>query len=359
MKKLSGILILVVFLISGLKAQESKSDFKPGGKVFGQVFGDYFYKVGSTDVDSLLGGKGEYKKKALNDNAFSLRRVYLGYSYQFTENIAAKVMFESSDGNQITGGKRGLNVKYYYLEWKNFIPNGKLIIGGQSTPTWSRFTEKIWGYRCVEKTIMDFRGLGGSNDLGVSLSGSFDKNGLFGYELMVGNGTGQKVEFNTNKKIYASVHAKLLGEKLLMEVYFDNEKDANDNATSTIKGFVGYQSSAFTVGVEPFQKSYYSGSTQTAAFGTTIFARGQIVKDKLNFMARYDMFNGDVQDVDLTNLDHAYNEGFILAGLDYTPAKNIHFIPNVWINTYSKKSGSPYPDKDADIAARITFFYKF
>jgi hypothetical protein len=349
--------LALLFVISN--AQEEIKEFKPVGKVFGEVFGDYYYKVASTGIDSILDGKGEYKKKSKEDNAFSLRRFYLGYSYEFSEKFSAKVMFEGNDGTLINGDKRGVNIKYYYLQWNNIFPNSNLIIGAQSTPTWSRFTEKIWNYRNVEKTIMDFRGQGISNDFGISLSGKLTENKTIGYELMIGNGTAQKIENNKNKKIYASVNAKLLDKKLLLEIYFDNEKDINDKALTTIKGFIGFQNEAITIGAEPFQKTYYIGDKKTSAFGTTIFARGQVIKGKLNVLARYDMFNGDVEDLELIKIDHSYNEGFIVAGLDYTPLKNVHIIPNIWVNTYSKKDNTTYPEKDPDVVARVTFSYKF
>ena len=350
--------MLLAFSFGISNAQDEKKEFKPGGKIFGEIFGDYYYKINSTSVDSLLDGTGEYKKKAKDDNAFSLRRLYLGYEYNFSEKFSAKLMFEGDDANLITGNKRGVNVKYYYLQWKDILPQANLVIGAQGTPTWSGFTEKIWNYRSVEKTIMDFRKLGISNDFGVSLNGKIAGE-IVGYSFMVGNGTAQKTEDNRNKKIYGAVNSRLLNKKLLIEIYFDNEKDNNDNALTTIKGFIGFQTDGFTAGVEPFQKTYYTGNNKTSAVGTTVFARGSIIEDKLNAFARFDVYDGDTGDKDLEDIDNTYGENFIVAGLDYSPLKNISIIPNIWINSYNKKKASLFSDKDSDITTRITFSYKF
>lgn len=360
MKNILFIAVLLLTSLSSINAQESSQEkFKPYGDVFGEVFGDYYYKVASSGVDSLLDGLGEYKKKAKDDNAFSLRRFYLGYKYNFSKQFSAKLMFEGNDGNLISGNKRGVNIKYYYLQWNDILPNANLIIGGQSTPSWSRFTEKVWNYRRVEKTIMDFRHDGVSNDFGVSLSGKLTKKKIIGYELMVGNGTAQKPENDRNKKVYGSVNARLLDKTLLLELYFDNEKDADNMAINIVKGFIAYQKPSFTIGAEPYQKRFFINGSKASSFGTTIFAYGQIIKDKLNALARWDFYNRDVNDVDLSNINNTYTEKFLVFGLDYTPMKNVSIIPNIWVNSYDKKTSSPYPDKESDIIARITFHYKF
>jgi hypothetical protein len=73
----------------------------------------------------------------------------------------------------------------------------------------------------------------------------------------------------------------------------------------------------------------------------------------LNAYARFDLYNPDTK-----NGSSGFKENFITVGLDYMPTKNVHFMPNIWVNTFSNKaSGGPNPD--ADVVGRLTFFYVY
>jgi len=107
-------------------------------------------------------------------------------------------------------------------------------------------------------------------------------------------------------------------------------------------------------------------------FGLSIFVHGPIVK-KLGFFARYDTWNADdsytTGDVYVAGAN-PITQAFIVGGLDYSPIKNVHFMPNIWVDTYSQaatsslKSGNvvttDYSGKkssDNDIVLRLTFFW--
>lgn len=349
MKK-SHLFFTLIFYTFGSFAQTgSNTGFVPEGRVFGEVFGDYYYKVASDTLFESTGG--EYQKNAKDDNAFALRRFYLGYEYQFSEKISVKLMLEGNDEQLLDNGIKSANLKYYYVKWKNIFPGSDLMIGGQSTPTWCSITEKTWGYRSVEKTIMDFRKAGCSNDFGISLSGKLNKDQTIAYNLMIGNGTGQKPENNIFKKLYASVNGKFFDKKLLVELYTDLEKTSETSSKQSIKGFVGFQNSKLTIGVEPFQQiTREDNMDDVVTFGSTFFVRGQLVENKLRAFGRFDLFNPD----DTKSL---YDENFSLIGLDYTPHSNIHIIPNIWLNGYSEMDGAMA--RTSDVTARLTFWVKF
>jgi hypothetical protein len=53
-----------------------------------------------------------------------------------------------------------------------------------------------------------------------------------------------------------------------------------------------------------------------------------------------------------------FDEHFYSFGLDYTPQKNIHVMPNIYINSYANKfAGQITPQ--TEIAARLTFHINF
>ena len=339
--------IILAFLPILLVAQEQEP-FKPHGKIVGEVFGDYYYKM-SADTGSNLVGKGEFQDEEEKANAFTIRRMYFGYVYQITENLSGKVLLEGTEGEINAEGKRGVNVKNAFLSWDNIFEGSKLTIGAQATPSFSTFADKVWGYRCVEKNILDFRGKGGSNDVGISLTGKILDDGVLSYYFMVGNGTKQKPETNEYKKIYASLTAKLLDKKLLIDGYMDYEPQNDSVNTMTLKALVAFQTDMFTIGVEPFMQN---SKDTVKTFGMSVYARGAIIEKKLNAFARFDMYNPD------TEVDYAgFNENFITVGIDYTPAKNVNIIPNIWVNTYSGKTSAF--KRENDIVARLTFRYKF
>ncbi len=343
---------------------QDQNGFKPSGKVFVQFFGDYYYKFSGTGDASF--SHAQYAKTPKNFNAFDIRRVYFGYTYNFAPKITAKVEL-AHEGDLLPDGNRGFYLKDAEVDIKDIIPYGNLIVGHTGTPTFATFTEHIWGYRSVEKTLLDMRKFGGSNDLGVALTGNFSKDKIFGYTVMIGNGTGAKPENSKYKKIYLELHAKL-HNGLILEAYTDYEGGSNSNgtnlATTTFKGFIGYQIPTFTVGLSAVAQTKKNAVTNNAGnlvdakpSGLSIFTHGQLVKNKLNGFARMDLYNPDKSYSYQNVYDQYYNESFVLFGLDYTPVKNVHFMPNIWINGYSAKNGAP--SQKADVVGRVTFYYSF
>ena len=192
---------------------------------------------------------------------------------------------------------------------------------------------------------------------------------------MVGNGNGPRPEdltINGRHKIYSGeLYAYLMDRKIVLDLYGDLQTAENDRTVTVLKGFAGYQSTPFTIGVELLfinQNNIKSDGEDAKPFGYSIFARGQVVKDKLNAFARYDSFNpdNDYRDVDVitsysaSNMFRHYDESFFVAGLDYTPHKNVHIMPNIWVNSYSPKADAEIlPERDADVVPRVTFYFIF
>ncbi len=362
-----------------LNAQDvKKEEFEPSGKVWGYAFGDLFYKAASDTM--VRWGDAEYAKNKKDDFRFNFRRIYLGLDYNIAPKLSAKLLLENNDAPVTGDGRRTVYIKQIFLEWKDVIPRGNILLGLHPTPSWSPVTEKIWGYRQAEKTIMDFRKLSTAVDMGISLTGTIDSAGVFGYWFMLANGTSTKPEDNSSKKALGAFTVKLLNKKLVIDLYGDYENMSRMGglkSNMTFKGFVSYESSLITAGIEvPYRinKSAKrntavtpSDTTDVTPFGFTVFARGTIVKDKLYAFARYDNYNndqsykkGDV--VSSANPMNAYSEQFIIAGLDIAPHKNFRIIPNIWVNTYKDQRESfesGYYKRDPDVVARLTFYFIF
>jgi hypothetical protein len=250
--------------------------------------------------------------------------------------------------------------------------------------------------------------------MGASLQGWFDQKGCFGYTALVGNGTSAKPETDNFKWFYGDVYAKFLDKRLLIDLYQDYEKlnwgvytkGPNGNLyhdRNMTKLFVAWNTKKFTAGFEGFQNvilgdvkvtgidknTYYRTSK---AMGLSFFVRGAILsnsdgKQVLGFFARYDNYdpNGNLANIvadknvatyaaTTGNYEPTTKEQFVTYGLDFTPFKNIHFMPNVWMNTYNsalsstgtngtttyaKMNGNVSGVNGTDVVYRLTFYYVY
>ncbi|MDB5135790.1 MAG: hypothetical protein JWP37_2393 [Mucilaginibacter sp.] len=377
--------------------------WKPVRRLWGYAFGDYYYNA-HADA-SNRGAETNYNGVPTYRNAFQFRRIYLGYDYEINKKFSVELLLASepaantnlspgtsiSNGDNLADNKMSFYIKLINLRWKGIWNGTDFIIGNQWTPGWPLLTEKIWGYRFIDKTVADVH-RNNPWDFGAGLQGTFDpatKN--FGYDVLIGNNTSSSLLSATNantgfyKAFYGDVYAKFFNQTLIFDLYADYMKTAPTTATvggqarNMVKGFVAYTTPKITFGVEAYTQKIANGVTDGATKTSvnanveaiSIYSHGAIYKDKLGFFARYDSYNpdndfnsGDVYTVN-TNLP-AYSpftkEHFVSAGLDFTPAKNIHFAPNIWFIQYKDQrapSTTGYLPDSHVLVYRLTFFYIF
>jgi hypothetical protein len=374
-------LLLLMFILLSLNAfsqkDTTKVEFKPSGKLWGYAFGDFLYK-GHTNVFNM--SNTQYGGTPKDFTSFEFRRIYLGYDYDISEHFSTQLLLAYEGATFTTDGNRSVYIKAANLRWKNIFHNSDLVIGAMPTPTYSTTSEPVWGYRSLEKTIMDIRKIGASADVGISLQGKLNDRGDYGYNFMIANGSGAKPEADKFKKFYGDVFAKFADQKIILDLGADNEwtqaKPYQKNKT-TIKAFVAYQTKPFTIGVEAFQQvqknntvfteaapSIVKDTVNAIASGISIFARGPINK-KLGYVVRYDYYNPDSKfnenNVYAGSYTGIYTESLILAGLDYAPVKNVHLMPNIWYDMYKNRYSAvnALPEKSNDLAFRLTVYYIF
>jgi len=314
----------------------------------------------------------------------------------------------------LLNNKLAFYVKLANLRIKNLWKGTDLLIGQQSVPAFVGYSDKAWSYRSIEKTLTDIRRTP-AYDLGVGLQGTFDpKTRNYGYNFLVANGSGAKPAANSYKWVYGNVWAKFFNQKLIVDVFADYDKlnwtDAWHHSRQMLKGFIGYNTSPLTIGLEGFVNNLKQDVFATkisdnavdtlnnVAKGISVFVHGDIIKNQLRFFARFDRYsptnkvNNTVYNKYVLNTanynddsyfsiatpnaaadatgDQTYTQNFITLGLDYMPAKNIHIMPNIWYNHYATQLSGNLNNTvngalasnakgDYDLVYRVTLFYTF
>jgi len=448
---------LFLSLAGSANAQmDSSTEFKPSGRLWGYAFSDFAYKgtadnIGTAAAPVSRGGSNQYTGMPANANTFQFRRIYLGYNYDISPKFSAEFLLAMEDdfgsntgvgsitqsapggvgsaGDLTAGGKFAPYVKYGDIKWKNIFRNSDLKIGSQATPSFAKTdrneqtAEEVWGYRAIERTVSDIRRTP-SFDMGASLQGWFDKDGKYGYMLMVGNGQSAKPGTSIDKWFYGDVYAKFFNKRLIVDLYADYQRLNNwgvwvqgptlgvesingplYQSRNMTKLFVAWNTNKLTVGFEGFQNVELSGLTVVetdkntyyktfSAMAYSFYVRGRIVSapngdPRLNFFARYDNYDpsGNLSTIvnaattstvkvssGVSNYDPYTKEQFVTFGIDYMPVKNVHIMPNVWLNTYNSSlsqtgtnaAGLAYTKigtnevtgiKGTDAVYRITLYY--
>ncbi|HET7178342.1 MAG TPA: hypothetical protein VFI14_01395 [Chryseosolibacter sp.] len=384
-------------LCSSLLAQtDADSTFRPGGKLWGYTFGDYYFKAHADSMNR--GGGNQYSGIEKNRNAFQIRRVYLGYIYNIHPHFTAEVLLAAEDnisgangnptGDLTANGKLTFYIKNASVRWKEIWKGTDIIIGLTPTPAFALLEDGVWNYRSVERTITDIRRMP-SYDLGLRVEGRFDPdNENIGYNVMVGNGSGARPEADKFKHFYANVFGKFFEKRLVVALFADYERlnwqPRFHHARNMLKAFVAYQTPTFTAGIEAFSNhssedvigthptntGSVADTLAADAIGISTFMRGALVKNKLGYLLRYDHYNPDTKYDEsyyenYTGLSSTYEpnnrENFVVAGLDYTPIANVHLMPNVWYNSYkSERTGIKGAARyDYDLVYRVTFYFVF
>lgn len=325
MKMKHLVLVIGILLVIGSTSSAEAGDWK----FKGLAFGDYYY-VASADA-----GETKLPEKR---NAFQFRRIYLTAEKDVSDNMSMRYRLEANDSGFGGGSKMNPFVKHAYLKWKDGVGSSDLYLGLSGTPTWA-VAEGLWGYRAVEKTVLDLNKIGSSADIGVALKGK-------SYHLMVGNGPGQSSEDDNGKKFYGSVKRDL-SESLLVEGYADFNMRPGDQNQLTLRVLAGLKKEKFRGGLEVFSRTNMEAGVAKEAGGDVtisgVSAYGTLtLSEQWKGFGRLDAVSNN--DMDTTDL-------LIIAGLDREVAPNAFLMPNIYVQL---------PDgPDPNIQARLTFHYKY
>ncbi len=351
------VVLTVSFCISSVFSQAKRDDKKVApqsspapksneGILWGQTFVDYSYAAQTADATQ----KGT--------NAFEFRRIYLGYDQDISEQFTARVLIQANDEDTAKSGAMDFSAQEVYLEWKNLVPLSSTYFGLSATPSIA-LAEKIWGYRSLEKVILDRHGLVAIDDMGAGVKGKFVSDGSIGYALMVGNGEGVKLENDKLKKFYGEFYFAPV-KSGVVELYSDYENGPDAQSKLTGKALLGYQVPSVSAGVEGFYRTVHNGAFNSVTpadsnlLGGSAYTSFQIVESVRGVL------RGDYYDANVLKTTIGLREIFSVVGVDYSPARDVHFIPNaLYTHRMYKVTPAPGPALVDDITVRLTFAYSF
>lgn len=325
----------VSFFCSALFVVTCSCLFSQERRISSEIFCDYFYEFSHPDSAT----------DALERNGFRFTRLYFTYDHNLSENFAARFRLEMNSPDFGKAEQIVPFVKHAYLRWEDVIPQGRLFFGLSSTPTWN-ISEAVWGYRSVEKTIMDLRKAASAADLGLALQGRIGRSGVLNYHVMAANGTGTKGETDKNKKLYLNLSIEIEKSYLIVP-YFDYESGLAGNNKHTIALFAGVRRPNVHGGVEVFWKTSskaLDGNRDRTESGLSVFGAIKAARE-VKVFGRLDRYDPDTKVA-------ANASTFLIAGVDVAPAEDVNVIPNLKVERYQAAG------RRANIVAALTFFYR-
>lgn len=286
-------------------------------KISGVMFGDFYYIASSNVPEDTLKKWGEY--------GFLMRRINLTFDKKQDENVNLRVRLEmeSPNVNKTREIKLVPYLKDATLNVK--IKNANLAFGIQPTLVYEN-AEKVWGYRFVEKTVLDFQRVVPSRDFGLSGSMKISVSKL---ALLAARGGKSKYT------IYGSLSAEPVKD-LIVELSGRYNKVNDTTSTTLIHPFLGYKREDFRAGVE-FGLLKANGNTFKFL---SIFTAKELTR-RMEIFARFDrafQANSEASNISYMVLSKDSPMNLIFGGLSYKIAKNVSIAPNIAYAMYDDSS---------------------
>ncbi len=328
---LKELLIKKVFFIILLSMIFSK------GEISGVSYFNYTYNL--TD-------------NAINNEGFSLTRVYFTYKNDISKDVSFKFQSDIDYNNS----PAYLYLKKAQLDWKS--PIGKITLGMQGMNMFN-ITEKNWGFRFIEKSPMDRHGFSSSADMGI---GYHNRISRLSYNLLITNGVGYKSQGDDkfNKISLQAVYGKRNITK---------EGDFNIGASFSTEPYEIYQGPLPQLGIEESTDlynrkvmSFFGGyainevfrvggefdiCTDSGSHAEQIIAFYYSYKamDNLEGLLYIDMYDPDTD-------TEKNSETYIILGVNYYAAKGLIIAPNARFTLYED-------DRDKEALFKINFQFRF
>jgi len=343
--KIVSITFIMLMSVLLLNAQEKQENFKPKGVAFGKVFFNYHLDLteGSDKV-----------------NSFEIQRSYLGYKYNFSDKISAKITLDA--GPVGVGSSYTVFVKIAQLNWQISKPI-KLSIGLIGLKQFDT-QEKFWGYRYIFKSFQDEFAFGSSADLGANAEIKIIKNLTANVFVLNGEGYKKKQDNMGRLKVGGNLVYKPING-LILKAYYDiyggkfNRGDTlvvDTTSIQTIAFFAGYKINKFRLGAEyDLQKGgekYYHIAADHNLRGYVIYGTYMFAK-KWEVFAEYFSFKSNKLEGETDTWNYNKDANGIVGGFQYSPVKGVKASLNYRTFLYDN------PKNTDENLIYLNFEYKF
>lgn len=298
--------------------------------VGGRAYVDYFYNVETPEGDD----------EGLH--GFEYRRLYLTTDFTLSEALSGRARLEAPEG---ATGVSGVKVKDLSLTW-NYAGDHAAHVGVTPPPAFG-LAEDVWGYRSLDKTILDLQGIVSSRDFGLRVDGPVTSTGMIRYAAMISNNTGTGfVETDRYKRIYGQIELRPTDRFLFVAGGdYAGYNDERDGATR-LSAFGGYSTDRFRVGLEGYwYKVAMTNGSSALDIGGSLYGIVRVTSS-WELVARIDRSREPVAGGWDTQFDT-----FVVGGVAYRPHSNVAFIPNLRVRDLSTAG--------AETTARVTLEVDF
>lgn len=284
-------------------------------------------KVGATVFSDLSNINQSPSPNAKNGTGFDVKRAYLSVDKSFNAIYSANLTADFAPGdNSFTNGGTIVGaetIKYAYVQ-AAYAPELILQAGAEKTP-WVPFVEDLYGYRYVDKVLIDQNKFGNSADWGVNAHGEF-AHGLLGYSVMVEDGNGYKnpdrsqtmdVEGRVNLNFHGFV-AAIGGQTGKLSQDFQGVATPVHNVDRE-DALVAYVAGPIRVGAEWFQADDWKVITKVASDKSD----GELVFASYNFTPQWALFGRYDWENPSKTLDSAEKYTYANIGISYEPVKTV------------------------------------
>jgi hypothetical protein len=269
-----------------------------------------------TNLDKKVNGA----KDAASGLGFDLTRFYFIVDHTFDDiwsaNLTTDVTYDS--GVQATQ----VYVKKAYFQAR--LSDAAVLRVGSADMPWIPYVEDAYGFRYVEKVLIDRLGFGTSADWGAHIGGKA-MDGMLNYALSAVNGNGYKNPTRSKGLDFEGRVGVMPVQGLNLAAGFYNGKRGQDiqgstatvNTASRMNVLAAYKYGIFKVGVEYFTaENWNTTAAKDKADGYSVFAAVKPA-EKVAVFVRYD--NAKPNKTTNPSLKDIYYN----AGVAYEARKNI------------------------------------
>jgi hypothetical protein len=318
-------------------ANKPKPSWADNTKLGVTIFDDLSYIHQTPTTVGKTSGTPMVKANGYGDD---IKRAYISIDHTFNSTYSANLTLDFAPNPIIlNGGTFGTGtlqgsevVKYAYVQGA-YSPMFIVQLGAEKTP-WIPFVEDIYGYRFIDKVMIDQNKYGNSSDWGANVHGDLG-NGLFDYSVSLVDGAGYKNPIRSDSMdVEGRANVNWHGFVFALGGY---SGDLSNNTTlpttnpatppvffqtaNRWDALLAYTDPRIRAGVEYFEASDWKVTTKVTpdrSEGWSIFGSYMFIP-QWSVFGRYDWLEPS------EDLDAPERYEYADVGINYEPAKNLDF----------------------------------